>query len=123
MKVSAINKLSREDYPDAPNWFARVLDVLNNFMDQVLLALRGKLTFRDNLLNQVIDFEFTHGVQVPFLNQLGQKPEGIIPIVAQGQIISGHGMDYNQKNEILITINFAAGGTTKARCVVFVLGR
>ncbi len=123
MKISAINKLSREDYPDAPNWFSRVLDVLNNFMDQTLLAFRGKLTLRDNFLTQAIDYEFTNGVQVPFLNQLSQKPEGIIPIVAQGQVISGYGMDYNQKSEILITINFAAGGTTKAKCIVYVLGR
>ncbi len=122
MKFSSVNKLSREDFVDAPEWFGTFLDSYNTFLDETLLALRGQLSLTENTLTQVVDIDFTHGTVVYVQNQLRTKPIGLIPVFAQSNMIVGHSYEYTQKDEIGITLKFDAGAGTTARCLVLVIG-
>jgi len=122
MKFSSINKLSKEDFADSPEWFTRFLDTFNIFLDETLLALRGQFSLLENALVQVIEFPFTHNVASSFQNKIKGKPKGIIPIFAQDNMIVGYSYSYTQKNELSITLKFDAAGTTQANCIVLVVG-
>jgi hypothetical protein len=63
MKIESINKIWKKDIPDAPDWLERVLTPLNEFMDSVSSALRGRLAFSDNFNCETKEFQFTHGVE------------------------------------------------------------
>lgn len=122
MKVQNIAKLGFEDFPGAPTFFKKFIDYFATVFDAVVSPLRNNLTVADNFKVQVIDYVFTNDVEVAFLNQLGQKPVGVWPVYAENQMVTGWKLGYNQKNEILVTIRFAAGGTTQAKTKVYILG-
>lgn len=63
MKIESINKIWKKDIPEAPDWLNKVLDPLNQFMDSVSSALRGRLTFGDNLYCEAKEFLFTHAIE------------------------------------------------------------
>lgn len=63
MRIESVNKISRQDIPEAPAWIDKVLSPLNQFMDSVSTAMRGKVTFYDNLYCVTKEFEFTHAVE------------------------------------------------------------
>lgn len=49
MKIPIQQQLSRQDFPDAPNWLSDLLYPLNLFMTIVVNALRNQLTVQDNM--------------------------------------------------------------------------
>ncbi len=63
MKIESINKIWKKDIPEAPDWILKVLEPLNQFMDSASIALRGKLSFGDNVLCETKEFQFTHAVE------------------------------------------------------------
>lgn len=48
MKIPIQQQLSRQDFPDAPNWLSDLLYPLNLFMTIIVNALRSQLTLQDN---------------------------------------------------------------------------
>lgn len=122
MKFSSINKLSREDFADAPEWFTRFLDTFNTFLDETLLAMRGQLSLLENTFSQVVETTFTHDVALDVQNKLKVKPRGIIPLFAQDNMITGFSYVYTQKNELSIKLKFDAGAGTSANCLILVVG-
>lgn len=48
MRIPTQQQLSRQDFPDAPNWISGLLYPLNLFMNIVVNALRNQLTLQDN---------------------------------------------------------------------------
>lgn len=48
MRIPIQQQLSRQDFPDAPNWISGLLYPLNLFMNIVVNALRSQLTLQDN---------------------------------------------------------------------------
>jgi len=79
MRIESTNKIYRKDITEAPNWLEKLLDPLNRFMDSCTTALRGKLTFYDNIYCETKEFEFTHGVEQAILYNL-KSYSGVILI-------------------------------------------
>ena len=69
--IKGVKRLSPTDFPkDVPSWFSVVLDVLNSFFENVITALRGKLTYADNLVCEVREYDFTHNVELQISHKL-----------------------------------------------------
>jgi len=79
MRIESTNKIYRKDIAEAPNWLEKLLDPLNRFMDSCTTALRGKLTFYDNVYCETKEFEFTHGVEQRISHSL-KSYSGVIMI-------------------------------------------
>lgn len=47
-QIPVPTQLSRQDFPDAPNWISKLLYPLQLFMTSVKNALTNQLTFQDN---------------------------------------------------------------------------
>lgn len=78
--IKGTSKILKSDIPDSPAWFDRVLSVLNGFLDTVIGALRGRLTFRDNVYCEIREFEFTDGLEKEILYSKINDVKGVIII-------------------------------------------
>ncbi|KKL93961.1 hypothetical protein LCGC14_1869460 [marine sediment metagenome] len=78
-KIPVQNQLSRQDFPEAPDWITKVLYPIQLFMTVVIKALTNKLTLQDNfslIINQV---KFIAGATpasnaIKFLWKLDRQP-------------------------------------------------
>ncbi len=119
MKFSFISKITREDFHGIPD---KLVTYLNSLAGEIGIGLRGALTFRDNILGSVIEYKFTHGVEVAIQNPLNSRPDGLQLVWTENKNRADIVWDFNQKNEVLITVNFAAGAGTSASCRIYVWG-
>lgn len=56
MKISQPTQLSRQDFPDAPNWITNLLYPIQLFFNNITNALQNNLTLQDNIscvINQI----------------------------------------------------------------------
>lgn len=59
MKLPQIQRILREDIPDAPEWVSKLLSPLNLFIDSVYSGLNKNITHDENLDVQIRDLSFT----------------------------------------------------------------
>ena len=58
MKIPIQQQLSRQDFPEAPDWIAGLLYPIQLFMNLVITALRNQLTLQDNLACTINEITF-----------------------------------------------------------------
>lgn len=81
-QIPNVKRLTKEDFPEAPEWFERYLETTNSFFGDVTNALGSQIT-RNNLSIQTESFQittltnpsdsFANGL-VTIKNKLGRKP-------------------------------------------------
>lgn len=120
MKLPVIRKIRKEDLgADVPGWVDRMLSPMNQFIEQVGVAITGRLTFEENMSGKIINQSFTHNVALEISLQDSRDPLGIMPIYSQGQNISAYGWERLDNGNISITLQFASGsGTASSRVLV-----
>ena len=130
--VRGVRKLLKSDFPESPEWFTNFLGTFNQFLDSVIGALRGRLTFRDNFYCEVKEFEFVHATELKITHAL-QNFEGLLIVKTPGDtpattygISEYHTRIIDNKN-IGVTIEFAAatdadGDTTTGSVKFIILG-
>lgn len=63
MKIASLKRLNPEDYPDIPEPFHPLMANLNDILEEVIIALQGKLSFADNLAAEIRTIKATHAVE------------------------------------------------------------
>lgn len=104
--IKGTNKILKSDIPDAPPWFDKVLSVLNGFLDTVIGALRGKLTFRENMYCEIREFTFTDAQEKEILYTKVNDVKGVIIIGTPPAGINEWAWRKIRPNTIGITITF-----------------
>ena len=79
MRIPIQQQLSRQDFPEAPNWISGLIYPLNLFMTIVVNALRNQLTLQDNFSLVVNDLTFVAKASAElntfsFLWELNRQP-------------------------------------------------
>ena len=120
MKLPVIRKIRKEDLGgDVPGWVDRLLSPMNQFIEQVGVAITGRLTFEENVSGKFVTQDFTHNVALEVNLQDTREPLGIVPIFSQGQLISAYGWERLDNGNISLTLQFASGsGTASSRVLV-----
>ena len=79
MKIGNFRRLSRADFPDAPDILWRMLESFQDQIELLTSALQGHLTFEDNFNVEIKDLDLEDNTTVTFkLNHLKGKPIGVI---------------------------------------------
>lgn len=60
MKIKFDEKLIIERFPDQKDWIEPLFLFINDLAAQTTIALKGRLTFLDNLLGKEREFDFTY---------------------------------------------------------------
>ena len=120
MKLGLIRRISKEDLgADAPAWADSLLEPLNQFISQVGLALQNRLDFENNFSANVLEKKLTSGVELeinPNADRLRVK--GVIPLSAEGAVITKFGWNYKASGNIGVNITFDAGGVKTVRLLI-----
>lgn len=124
--ISGTKKILKSDIPDADGWFTPIISVLNEFLDTVIGALRGKLTFRDNFYCELKEFTFTHGTELEVLTGLSTYAGAFItktPNEASSDyIVTGFKVRQVKTKTLGITVNFSGGAGTEGKVKFLILG-
>lgn len=121
MKLPVIRKIRKEDLGgDIPAWIDRLLSPMNQFIEQVGIAVTGRLSFGENLAGKVIEQSFTHNTALEINTQDSRVVLGVVPIFCDGNIITGYGWNTANNGNLSVTIQFSAGSGT-SDCKILVL--
>ena len=125
--IKGTNKILKSDIPDAPPWFDKVLSVLNSFLDTVIGALRGKLTFRDNIYCEIKEFVFVHGVEKKILFSKINQFKGLLIVSTPEEesddyAVAAHKVRRRDPTTIGVTVYFQGAGTIEGKVKFIILG-
>jgi hypothetical protein len=122
MKLPVIRRILREDLAksgELPGWIDQLLVPLNQFIDQITLAIRNNLTLQDNVAGKYISTLFAHNVELQ-INPLSQrKVIGIIPLDSSGHPIDRFNWGRKANGNIGITFYFSDAPAGNVTCTVF----
>lgn len=59
MQPPVLKRFLVEDYPNAPIWFGRFLQILNQFMEQTVRVLNKNVAFGENIQSSTFSTTFT----------------------------------------------------------------
>lgn len=120
MKLPIIRKIRKEDLgSDVPDAVTRLLSPLNQFIEQVGIAVTGRLSFGDNLAGKYVEQTFVSGVEL-IVNPLdSRRVVGIIPVYAVNDRITGFG--FTQKDDLRIGITIDLNSAGESKCKVLLL--
>jgi len=128
MKFGTLKRISKEAMSragDVPKWVDALLEPLNDFIENVGLALQGRLTFDENFLCKIVTREFSDGVEIeinPSLeNQKNLRAYGVIPLSMDGLSFDKFG--WVQKPNGNIGVTFDLDGGSSATCTILILLR
>jgi len=120
--IKGTNKILKSDIPSAPPWFDKVLSVLNSFLDTVIGALRGKLTFRENHYCEVREFEFEDGIEKEILYSKVNDVQGMFIIGTPVDGIDQWAWRKIRPNIIGITVVFGGLKPSTGKVKFIILG-
>lgn len=111
MKIKFDEKLVVERFPEQRDWIEPLFLFINDLAAQTTIALKGRLTFLDNLLGQERDFDFTYQSEDITLPQkftwgLAASPKAL-QVVASSEdgvsIVIFAAWEYTQNGQISLT--------------------
>lgn len=116
MNLGRIRTIAKEDFrgKDVPEWLDQLLDPLNTFIEQVGLALQGRLTFEDNFFSKVLTLKLTHNTALE-INPLqggtarATRVLGVLALSAGGDGVDSLAWDQLSNGNVEITIKFTSG--------------
>lgn len=122
MKIGTIKVIVREElskFGELPKWIDPFLQTMNKFINDVGLALKGNLTFKDNFLCVTKQIKLTHGVEQEINPQTKFKIYGVICLNANGLIIDKFGWRSLSNGNIGLTIYYHAGTESLCDIIIF----
>lgn len=121
--IDSINTISRQEMPEAPTWIEKLLFPFNTFMNSVVSALRGKLTFYDNFYAEEKVFTFTNNIELQILLQYIKKYRGFMLVgTPTDQFVTGIKVRLIDNKTVGVTVLFSGGGTTTGEVRLIFLG-
>lgn len=120
MKLSQPSVLGKNDFPGENENFYSLLSYSQQFSLEVRDLASNRISFDDNIDNQLIIYDFTDLVPGVFKNKLNHKPNEIVSATAIGQMVVGTQFEFLQSGQVSITLKFANAGA-KASCRVRII--
>jgi len=126
MIVRGIKRILKSDIPEAPGWLEKLLNPLNEFLDNAVGALRNKLTFGDNFYCNIKEFDFTHAEELQVGHSLDAY-KGLLVLstpqmTSADYAIVGWKARIIDKSTLGVVVYFQGAGSTKGPVKICILG-
>jgi hypothetical protein len=122
MKIGMVKQIVKEElskFEKLPQWIDPLIQTLNTFITNTVLALNGRLTFRDNFLCTIKSIKITHSVESQINPDSANKVSGVLVLSAGGLPIDTFGWRQLSNGNIGVSINYGSG--TQATCLILIL--
>jgi hypothetical protein len=136
MKLPQVQRILREDIPEAPSWIAKLLGPLNIFIDSLYAGLNKNITHDENIDCQIKELSFTTSAtystgswgSIAFKRTTKNKAKGVILLEVRidqsyfSPITSASSLSWQEVNGN-IKIEFVSGlaNSTSYFCRVLVI--
>jgi len=126
MRIPTIKRILKGDIPDSPDWFDKILSTLNQFMDAAITCFSGRITFTENMLCEIKELTFTHGVELLISHKLSLL--GCLKIMSPYEsgilTIATEAIRVIDNNTIGMTYTFTGGSSsTKGKIKIILIGK
>jgi hypothetical protein len=114
MKITAIRRILKEDLEKGekvPAWVDALILPLNQFLEQVTIGLRNRLTFRDNFQSVIKTVSVSSGVQSEISSGSNLKVQGVLILDSDEKQVTGFGFKRLSNGNIGVTVTLSGGGT------------
>lgn len=117
MRLSTIRRILKEDLArsgDLAKWVDALLSPLNEFIDQVVSALRNNLTFVDNFACKLVTQKFVSGTEYEINPQSKTKVSGVLLLDSGGMLVTSFGFYRKTDGNVGVKVTFSnyVNGTT-----------
>ncbi len=121
MKLGVIRKILKDDLKggDIPGWVGGFLEVLNDFIEKVGIALQGKLTFQDNFSCRVHTQKIVSGTEYKIATQSNLRVSGVQVLDVGGRTLTATKWARGANNTITLTLTYT--GASDAECAILIL--
>ena len=126
MKLPILKKIQKEDLQtgeDLPKWVDRMLTPVNQFIEQVGIAITGRLSFGDNMAGKFTELRFVHDVEQELNPNDSRAVIGVIPVFAEQDLIVGYGWRQLANGNISVTLQLDGASADAVLCRVLLLFR
>lgn len=69
-KIDGVPRLNVQDFPSQSDWIGQLFDPLNKIIGSMAGALRGKITFSENIYSQTFEYNFNHNTALEITHGL-----------------------------------------------------
>lgn len=76
-KIDGVPRLNVQDFPSQSDWINQLFDPLNRIIGSMAGALRGKITFEENIYSQTYEYTFQHNIALEITHSLN-KFNGVV---------------------------------------------
>lgn len=117
MKLGTLNKVLKEmiQGKDIPEWLDSLLTNLNQFIEPVGSALKGRLDFKNNFDCDMNSYTMTHNIELKVSVQKNRAVIGVIPLLAANSVImTGSGVTRYGNGTVGLVANFSGGAGVSA---------
>ena len=121
MKFSSIRRILKEDLTkkeETPKWVDGLLGPLNDFLEQTVRALSGRLTFTENLQSVVKSVELTHAVAKDIATGSSLRIAGAWLSDADGGFVEGFGFVRKTNGTLTVTAKFDTAQTKLCKIII-----
>jgi len=122
MKLPIIKSIRREDLASSgeiPAWIDKLLGPLNQFIEQVGVAVTGRLSVGDNLAQKYISQTFTHNVELEINPNDRRRVVGVVPVYCADKMLMGFKFTYKNNGNIGVTISFDSAGSSDCKIILY----
>jgi len=125
MKLGITRKISIEDIKragdDVDKKFNVVLDVLNQFIDNVGAGFQNALNLSENISGKIVTVQTYHGIELP-LNPgvITSRVQGVIILNPDSQSVTGFKwIKATDGSTIKVTVNYSGGSSSTSANVTY----
>lgn len=127
MRLDVIRRIDKGDLQrsgeELPKWLDALITPINLFIENVVNALRGRLTFADNFLCNVRTLTFTSGTELEINPRKTDSSQtlraiGVFPIYCSSGNIDKFGWTQKNNGNIGVTVTSDAGGSIDVGIVI-----
>lgn len=122
MKLPIIRSIRREDIASSggeiPPWMDKLLGPLNQFIEQVGVAVTGKLSVGDNLAQKYLTQTLSDGVELEVNPNDRRRVVGLIPVFCADKLVTGFGFSYKNDGNIGVTVKFDSAGSSEVKLLL-----
>lgn len=107
MKLQALKRYNKDDYPNAADWFLTFLDNLNSTIDILNPLLTHNIDLDNNILGERQTVTLTHATPISIkMRSLKQQPRFVRVGFASGYVGIGAISTYNTDGTLMVTVYF-----------------
>lgn len=123
MRIKDWRRITLDDISEAPEWFQRAVDSLNDQIEDLTTALQLRLTLSENLYSEVRTLELAHDVSTDIrLQKIRTRPLGLLVLATDYYEYHRAAMEVVDRDLIRVKIKWDVAPSSEVAVTLAIFG-